>query len=145
MRRKSSAGWPLTRTRAATIAHLTVTHGCGLVVGPAGTWKGLRSEAELPARAEIYLGVDIALRHDTSAVAWAHRLADGRIVLRCQSWSANPQAKAHQLVGGGELRLELVEAFIGELSRRVGRLRAIDRADSHAPATSLRLLHRRSR
>jgi phage terminase large subunit-like protein len=85
---------------------------------PAGTWEALRSDAEIPAGAEIYIGVDIGLHHDTSAVVWAHRFADGRIVLRCQVWSVNDKAAAHEFVRGGEMRLELVERFIRELGRR---------------------------
>jgi phage terminase large subunit-like protein len=85
---------------------------------PGGLWAALRSEAEIPEGGEIYVGVDIALRHDTSAVVWAHRLADGRIVLRCRTWSANEKVEAHEFVAGGEMRLELVEQFIRELGRR---------------------------
>jgi phage terminase large subunit-like protein len=105
---------------------------------PAGTCAALRSEAAIPEGAEIYLGVDIALRHDTSAVAWAHRLQDGRIVLRCQSWSANKDTDAHDYVAGGELRLELVEQFIRELG---GRYRVCEVAyDPHFFARSAQLL-----
>ena len=43
---------------------------------------------------------------------------DGRIVLRCWTWSANEKVEAHEFVAGGEMRLELVEQFIRELGRR---------------------------
>jgi phage terminase large subunit-like protein len=87
---------------------------------PAGTWAALCSEAKIPEGAEIYLGVDIGISHDMSAVAWAHRLGDGRILLGCRTWSvdAKAEAKAHQFVAGGQMRLELVEGFIRELGRR---------------------------
>ena len=85
---------------------------------PNGCWARLRSDLELAEKAELYLGVDIAIRHDTSAVAWASRLEDGRIHLGCHTWAANPDAKAHQHLPGGEIRLELIEEFILELSHR---------------------------
>ena len=84
---------------------------------PSGCWARLYSDAEIPAGAEIYLGVDIALRHDTSAVVWASVLEDGRIALRCHTWAANEKATAHQFVPGGQIRLELVEEFIRTLAR----------------------------
>jgi phage terminase large subunit-like protein len=49
---------------------------------PAGSWDALKDETKIPAGAAVYVGVDIALSHDTSAVAWAHRLPDGRIIVR---------------------------------------------------------------
>jgi phage terminase large subunit-like protein len=87
---------------------------------PAGTWASLRCEAKIPAGAEVYLGVDIGIHHDMSAVAWAHKLADGRILLGCKTWSVDGKndAAAHELVAGGTMRLELVEQFIRELGRR---------------------------
>jgi phage terminase large subunit-like protein len=105
---------------------------------PAGVWAGLRSEAEIPKSAEIYVGVDVALRHDTSAVAWAHRLEDGRIALRSKTWSVNPKAQAEQFVAGGEMRLELIEDFIRELGRRY-RVREVA-YDPHFFARSAQLL-----
>jgi hypothetical protein len=33
-------GWPLTSTRRAGTSHLVVTHGCGFVPVPIGTWNG---------------------------------------------------------------------------------------------------------
>jgi phage terminase large subunit-like protein len=84
---------------------------------PSGSWARLRSDTQIPSGADIYLGVDIALRHDTSAVVYAHVLTDGRIALRCHTWSANDKAKAHQYVSGGQIRLELIEDFIRQLAR----------------------------
>jgi phage terminase large subunit-like protein len=105
---------------------------------PSGCWAGLRSDADIPAGAEIYLGVDIALLHDTSAVVWASVLADGRIALRCHSWAANEKATAHQFVPGGQIRLELVEQFIRQLARDY-RVREIA-YDPHYFARSAQLL-----
>jgi phage terminase large subunit-like protein len=105
---------------------------------PAGVWARLRSDADIPNGAEVYLGVDVALRHDTSAVVWSSVLSDGRIALRSHTWSANPEARADTFVAGGEMRLELIEAFIGELGRRY-RVREVA-YDPHFFARSAQLL-----
>jgi len=105
---------------------------------PSGCWARLHSDAEIPAGADIYLGVDIALRHDTSAVVWASVLEDGRIALRCHTWAANEKATAHQFVPGGQIRLELVEEFIRTLARDY-RVREVA-YDPHFFARSAQLL-----
>jgi phage terminase large subunit-like protein len=85
---------------------------------PGNLWAALRSDQQIPDGAAIYLGVDVGLYHDSTAVCWAHRLEDGRIALRAHVWSANPNALAHTYVPGGKVRLELVEDFIRELNQR---------------------------
>ena len=52
---------------------------------PDGTWASLQSEEKIPKGAEVYIGVDVGLMHDTTAVSWAHRLKDGRIIVARQS------------------------------------------------------------
>jgi phage terminase large subunit-like protein len=93
-----------TRTRAAWL--------------PSGCWAGLRSDAEIPERGEIYVGVDVGLFHDSTAVCWAHLMEDGRLCLRVRVFSAREDAPAHVFVGGGKVRLEQVEEFIRELAQR---------------------------
>jgi phage terminase large subunit-like protein len=44
---------------------------------PAGCWAGLYSDVEIPAGADIYVGVDVGWSHDSTAVAWAYRHDDG--------------------------------------------------------------------
>ena len=85
---------------------------------PDGCWAGLRTDQQIPEGAEIYLGVDIGIKHDTTAVCWAHRLEDGRILLCVHVWSADPDLAAHTHVRGGKIRLEQIEAFILELKQR---------------------------
>jgi phage terminase large subunit-like protein len=85
---------------------------------PDGCWARLRSEAEIPERADVYVGVDVGLVHDSTAVCFAHLLEDGRIALRVHVWSAKEEAPAHVFVPGGRVHLEAVEAFIRELGRR---------------------------
>src|SRR2546426_9020531 len=82
------------------------------------TSQGLRSEAEVRDGADVYVGVDVGLVHDSTAVCWAHLLEDGRILLRCRVFAAKEDAAAHVFVPGGRVRLEQVEAFIRELAQR---------------------------
>jgi phage terminase large subunit-like protein len=91
---------------------------------PGNTWAELRSEHEIPARADIYVGVDVGISHDATAVCWAHLLEDGRIALRTHVWCAAPDAAAHEHVPDGKVRLEKVEQFIIDLNRDY-RVRAV--------------------
>ena len=84
---------------------------------PDGCWAALRSDAEIPDGAEIYVGVDVGISHDTTAVCWAHMLEDERIVLRSHVWAAKTDAVAHEHVEGGRVQLEQIEAFIRQLAR----------------------------
>src|SRR5207244_5570069 len=43
---------------------------------PTRCWQKLRSDLAIPDGAPIYVGVDVALHHDTTAVCWAHRHED---------------------------------------------------------------------
>jgi phage terminase large subunit-like protein len=64
-----------------------------------GAWQGLLdAELEIPAGAEIFVAVDAAHSYDTTAVTWAWRAPDGRIVLRTRVFSVRPQAPAHKYV-----------------------------------------------
>jgi phage terminase large subunit-like protein len=91
---------------------------------PGNCWAELRSEQEIPNGAPIYVGVDVGLVHDSTAVCWAHVLEDGRIVLRCHVWSAKADAPAHTHFADGKVKLEQVEQFIRELASRY-RLREV--------------------
>jgi len=85
---------------------------------PGNLWSELRSDHEIPEGAAVYLGVDVALYHDSTAVCIAHTLEDGRTALRAHVWSADPNALAHVHVPGGKMQLELVENHIKDLHRR---------------------------
>ena len=85
---------------------------------PDGCWAGLRSDQQIPDGADIYLGVDVGLYHDNTAVCWAHRLEDGRILMCVHVWSAHPDLPAHTHVRDGKIRLEQIEEFILELKKR---------------------------
>ena len=85
---------------------------------PEGCWARLHCDAEIPPGADVYVGVDVGIVHDSTAVCWAHLLEDGRILLRCRVFSADEQARAHVFVPGGRVHLEQIEDFIRELGRR---------------------------
>ena len=84
---------------------------------PSGCWESLLCQEQIPAKAEIYVGVDVGISHDTTAVCWAHVLADGRILLRCHVWSPRDSAPAHAYFDN-HVELAAVEAFILELKGR---------------------------
>ncbi|HLK42422.1 MAG TPA: terminase TerL endonuclease subunit, partial [Thermoleophilia bacterium] len=88
---------------------------------PAEVWQNLYSRVRIPAGSPLYVGVDVGLRHDTTAVSWAHRLPGGTILLRCKVWSARQDVAHHVLCEGGTVDLEEVEAFITE--RLAGRFK----------------------
>lgn len=53
-----------------------------------GAWKACenRDLATIPADADVVLAVDMALRHDSTAVATVHARHDGRFVVRSKVW-----------------------------------------------------------
>jgi phage terminase large subunit-like protein len=85
---------------------------------PGSTWDNLKSELEIPNRGKISVGVDVGILHDATAVAWAYRHPDGRIILRAHVFSARDDALAHTHVPGGRVQLSQVEAFIRRLGQR---------------------------
>lgn len=70
---------------------------------PLGCWAGLRSSMAIPEGAEIWVAVDAALKHDTTAVVWAARV-DGRILLQGRAWAGRDDAPAHERHQGGRIR-----------------------------------------
>ena len=74
---------------------------------------------EIPEGAPVFVGVDAALSRDLTAVAWAHRLEDGRLVCRARCWSARREAPAHVVFADGRIDNDEAEAFIrGKLASR---------------------------
>jgi phage terminase large subunit-like protein len=84
---------------------------------PSGLWDSLRGDGRIPEGANIYVGVDVGISHDTTAVAWAHRLPDGRIIIRARVWAANDKT-AHEHTPGSKVELEQIEGFIRRLADR---------------------------
>lgn len=75
---------------------------------PPGAWKECFEEgAHIPELADVYLGVDIGIKKDASAVVAVHKRPDGKVV---------PEAHVFEPKGdGSHLELELVENQIREL------------------------------
>ena len=86
---------------------------------PSGLWASLREPSlEIPDGAPVFVGVDVGLTHDTTAVAWAWRHPDGRVVVRTHVWAVREEMAHHQFVAGGRMRLELVGEKLKELAAR---------------------------
>lgn len=86
---------------------------------PSGLWSSLRdSDVEIPEGAEVILGVDVGLVHDSTAVAIAHRLDDGRVAVKARVWAARDDAVAHTVLPGGRVDLEIVEDYIRDLAEK---------------------------
>lgn len=85
---------------------------------PAGLWESLESAEEIPDGAPVVVAVDVGLVHDSTAVAVAHRLDDGRVVVRAKVWAARDDAVAHVVLPGGRVDLEVIEDHIRGLAER---------------------------
>jgi len=89
-------------------------------------WASLADNTiRIPAGGDIFLGIDIGLTHDTTALAYAHPLPDGRIILRARVWSANPRKPAHHHVPQLSANLEELEEFINDRLATRFRIREI--------------------
>ncbi|NBW22477.1 MAG: terminase large subunit, partial [Caulobacteraceae bacterium] len=53
---------------------------------PKGAWELCRSEDELDPNIPVFVGIDMALKHDSIAVVVAQPLESGRIVVRAKIW-----------------------------------------------------------
>jgi len=72
---------------------------------PADAWEACEDpDAEIPAQAEVVLGVDVATKRDTSAVVRLWRRPDGRVVVEAEVYAPRGDGTA--------LDLSLVEAAI---------------------------------
>jgi phage terminase large subunit-like protein len=99
-------------------------HGCVWAAGvnawlSAAAWEACYDEgAEIPADSPVYVGVDVGLVHDSTAVALAWKRGDGRIVVQAHVWAAKEDAVAHETVPGGIVDLEAVEEYLLDLKPR---------------------------
>lgn len=81
---------------------------------PAGAWDACCApELGLDPALPLYVGIDIGLRHDSSAVACAQRQGE-RTILRARIWE-NPYAPEHSLHDTWKLNIAEVEAYLLEL------------------------------
>lgn len=110
-----------------------------------GVWAALvDDDLEIPIGATVYVAVDAAHSYDTTAVAWAWRAPDGRIVLRAKVWSVRDEAPAHVYVDDfyDQEDVHVAEAFIlGELARNYRIAEVV--GDQNYFGTELRHLARR--
>jgi phage terminase large subunit-like protein len=79
---------------------------------PLGCFAGLRSSTPIPDGSEIWVAVDAALKHDTTAVVWASPMPDGRIAMQGRAWAARDGAPAHELMPGGRISNRAVMDWI---------------------------------
>lgn len=97
-------------------------------------WENCRRkpiDCVIPNEADVYVGVDIGLTHDSSAVAvaWVHdgswddeedmvHRDEGAVVISTTVWSAIPGQPADVTVPGGKMDLELIEDHIRYIGER---------------------------
>jgi phage terminase large subunit-like protein len=85
---------------------------------PAGLWESLASDAAIPEGAEVYVGVDVGIVNDTTAVAVAYKLEDGRVVLRAKVWAARDGAVADVVLPGGRVDLTVIEDHVRAIAEK---------------------------
>jgi phage terminase large subunit-like protein len=50
------------------------------------TWRGLVDPYEFVPRTRTWVGIDVGLKQDSTAVVWAQRRPDGRLHVKCKIW-----------------------------------------------------------
>ena len=77
---------------------------------PPGSWENCKDPtAEIPDGADVYLGIDVALYRDHTAVCVVWERDDGKRVVKCKTWDPKPT---------GEIDVTSVMQHIRELSFR---------------------------
>jgi len=84
----------------------------------------------IPAGVDIHVGVDAAITHDTTAVAWAWKAPSGKVRVRVRVWCVRQELKEgahyHVFVPGGRLdNEEGAEAFIRDVLAKNYRVRTV--------------------
>jgi phage terminase large subunit-like protein len=85
-----------------------------------GLWQSLRSDFTFEKGDLVFVGVDCSLVHDSTAVAWAKRLEDGRIAVEVEVFSPVEGVAAHRFFPDGVVDTDEIELFILELARERG-------------------------
>ena len=99
-------------------------HGCVWAAGvdawiSAEAWQRCHEEGALiPDGSQVCVGVDVALVHDTTAVAVAWQRDDGRILIQATVFAADRNAVADHYQQGPSLDLEQIEQHIRQLGER---------------------------
>lgn len=83
---------------------------------PPGVWDEMADpELRLDPGTPVYIGVDVGLVHDCTAVSIAWVL-DGKVAVKSHVWSAVPDVAAHEYAEGGRIDLAAVEDYIRSLA-----------------------------
>jgi phage terminase large subunit-like protein len=99
-----------------TSSEVLQLHGCVWAAGvnawmPTGAWEACYdAEAVIPDRSPVYLGIDVGLAHDSTAVVTAFMREDGKVVIEAHVWAKRTDAVAHE--HPPEIDLEAVEDYI---------------------------------
>jgi phage terminase large subunit-like protein len=56
-------------------------------------WRSLVDPYELEPGAPTWCGVDVALKHDSTAIAWCQRRSDGRLHVKVKVWLPKPDGR----------------------------------------------------
>ena len=75
---------------------------------PKGAWELCRSDDELDPNLPVFVGIDMALKHDSIAVVVAQPQESGRVVCRAKIWHPD----------GGAMDVAAVEQHLRELGRQ---------------------------
>jgi phage terminase large subunit-like protein len=82
-------------------------------------WDDCQGDADIDEGEDIFLGVDLGLKHDTAAVAWVSRdYAVGSHVWGLWPDRAKGQPPAHKIIESDRLPISEVEDYILDLSKR---------------------------
>ena len=81
---------------------------------PPGAWDKGYEPGQIPDGAKVYVGIDMALYHDSTAVvvAWPHPSEDGRTVIRVESKIWAPEDS------GGRIDFQAVREHLRALNRK---------------------------
>lgn len=82
---------------------------CWLGADGERVWRGLAAPWDGQVDAPVWVGVDVALRHDSTAVVWCQYRPDGRLHVWARIWEPRPD---------GRLDVADVMQFLRELTRR---------------------------
>jgi phage terminase large subunit-like protein len=83
-----------------------------------GLWEEMEDpELVLEPGTPVYVGIDVGLVHDSTAVTCAW-VVDGRVAVKTHVWSAVTDVPAHEYASGGRIDLSQVEDYVRHLAER---------------------------
>jgi phage terminase large subunit-like protein len=82
-----------------------------------GLWDEMQDDELRPAPGTpVYLGIDVGLVHDTTAVSMSWVVGD-KVAVNSHVWSAVHDVPAHEYAEGGRVDLEQVEEYVRTLAK----------------------------